>query len=318
MVGAVLITGCAGRAVPLDPYFVRHGKPAMDYGKLPVAAPQPVDEGAGAPKPVSAIPASDVPHGIRPASLGTTVEATDQRLAAALLVEATAPTVDHHLRVAEEYLRLGILDAAETRLQRAAKLDPRRADVQEALARLWRDWGQPDRALGPAYRAVRNAPASASAVNTLGTVFGSMNRWSDAAQQFARAGTMTPDAAWPLSNLCYAEFVGGLLEDARSHCESALLLDATLSAAHNNLGLVLAATGDFAGAYTQFLAAGGQGSAEYNTGIVRAAGEEYEAAAEAFERAIRARPDFTEAKARAHQARVHALTPSATKVTGTP
>jgi Tfp pilus assembly protein PilF len=297
--GCVIVAaGCASSShSTLAARFVKEGKPSIDYGDLPGAHPAPVQ--AKAPAPTTAA-------GMRSAASGLTVEATDQRLAAALLLETAAPSVDTHLAVAREYRRLGILDAAEGRIERAVRLDPKRADAQEALARVWRDWGSPERALGPAHRAVASAPRSASAANTLGTVLAALGNWRGAGAEFARAVELSNQSAWALSNQCYAEFMQGF-RGARLQCERALQADPEFRAAHNNLGLVFAATGDLSAAREQFAMAGGPATAEFNLGIVESATANYDAAAEAFERAIEERPDYVAAKQRAHQARVHAM-----------
>lgn len=77
-------------------------------------------------------------------------------------------------------------------------------------------------------------------------------------------------------------------------------------AAHNNLALTLAAAGDLDGARREFLAAGDRSAAEYNMGIVYLAKREYASAARRFEDAASGRPDFTQAKARALDALMHA------------
>ena len=301
---AVLAGACAS-SPPAQPslasQFVRPGEPTFDYGDLPLA--QPVSEGAAAKAPGEPVERSER----SPAMSGPTIETTDQRLAAALLFETVAPSVDSHLQVAQEYRRLRIFDLAERRIQQAVRLDPKRADAHDAQARLWRDWGFPDQALGAAYRALAAAPGSAGTENTLGTVFGALGDWRAAAEHFARAAARLPSASWALSNWCYAEFSLGRLAEARARCVRALELDRDSRAARNNLGLVLAAMGDVEGAKAQFAVAGTTAAAEYNTGMMHAAMSDYEAAASAFERAIAARPDFSEAKARAHQARLNAL-----------
>ena len=83
-----------------------------------------------------------------------------------------------------------------------------------------------------------------------------------------------------------------------------------MTAAHNNLALTFVASGDAAAARQAFLAAGDAAGAAYNRGIVHMASRAYTRAAEAFEEAIAARPAFTAAKARAHEARMLAITSS--------
>jgi tetratricopeptide (TPR) repeat protein len=197
-----------------------------------------------------------------PASIGTTLETSDPALAEALLIERVEPTPANYVRTAREYLRLGVLDAAYSKANQAVELDPRCADAHELMARTWRTWGFLDRALGAAYRATFYAPRSASAANTLGTVLDAMGKTELAIAAYRRALALDASAAWTLSNACYAEFRIGHLDDARRFCQSALAIDSTLAAAHNNLALTFAAGGDFAGARTEFLAAGDSATAD--------------------------------------------------------
>ena len=66
-------------------------------------------------------------------------------------------------------------------------------------------------------------------------------------------------------------------------------LDPTLTAAHNNLALTFAASGDLDRARREFLAAGDRPPRHYNLGIVHLAEREYASAADAFEEAIKPR-----------------------------
>ena len=138
-------------------------------------------------------------------STGAKAESLDPRLAAALRAAAAGPSPETHLRVAHEYLRLGILDTAYTFANRAVLQDPRRADAHEMLARIWRDWGLPGLGLGAAMRATYFDRHSASAENTLGTLFDALGQPAEARQAFIRALTLDPRAGWVLNNLCFVE-----------------------------------------------------------------------------------------------------------------
>ena len=107
---------------------------------------------------------------------GASAESLEPRLAAALRAAAAGPSPATNLRVAHEYLRLGILDTAYTFANRAVLQDPRRAEAHEVLARIWRDWGFPGLGLGAAVRATYFDRSSASAENTLGTLFDALAR----------------------------------------------------------------------------------------------------------------------------------------------
>jgi Tfp pilus assembly protein PilF len=244
----------------------------------------------------------------RPTStIGATIEAADPRLAAALLTERAVPSAESHLQVAREYIRLGVLDVALKRAERALRIDPESSAAHETIARIWRDWGWPAAALVPAHRAVFHEPGSSSAHNTLGTVLAALGETDGARAAFTKAFALDGSAAWALSNLCYLEYREGRLTQAARHCEAAVRASPGLTAAYNNLGLTHAATGAMDQAQVAFLGGGDAATAHFNMGIVHLAqGRDSEAAA-SFGRALDARPDFTQAKVRAHQARMRLL-----------
>jgi tetratricopeptide (TPR) repeat protein len=302
LLGTLALSGCAaGPGGSLASRFIRPGTPAMTYGEPQAAPKESLSDYMEKVRHLSARPA-------RSGTFGTTVESLDPRLRAALLAEAILPTAASHLQVAQEYRRLGLLDNAYARLNRAVEKDPQLAEAHEQLARIWRDWGLPGQGLGSAYRAVYNDPRSASARNTLGTILDALGRPDDARRAYTRAISLDPTAAWAFNNLCYSEFRSGHLREARAGCEQALRLEPTLAAAHNNLALTYAASGDFDRARAEFLAAGDLASAQYNLGIVHLADRDYAAAAAAFEQAIQERASFTAAKQRAHEARIRVVT----------
>lgn len=134
----------------------------------------------------------------------TLAERGDPRLAAALQTVRAAPTAAAHRAAAEAYRRAGIVDLAHDHLQRSLALAPGDPRTHDALARLWRDWGQPARALAEAQQAVRRAPASAEARNTLGTVLWALGRDRDAAAAFEAALVRDPSAHYAATNLCAA------------------------------------------------------------------------------------------------------------------
>jgi Tfp pilus assembly protein PilF len=239
---------------------------------------------------------------------GVKAETSDPQLAAALHLAGTDMSPENRLRVAEQYLRLGVADTAYTWANGALLQNPRFARAHEMVARIWRDWGFPGLGLAPASRATYFDPASASAANTLGTVLDALGQPVAAERAFARAVTLDATASWALNNLCFVELRMGRLAEARSHCQAALVLDPRMAAAGNNLALTYVASGDATAAARAFLTTGNAAAAAYNRGIVHMAGREYQRAAEAFEQAIAERPSFTAAKTRAHEARVLAIT----------
>lgn len=297
VLGGLLLGGCAsGQATSLTGRLIRPGQPAVDLGG---------PELAGDSEQLRQLSAEGAP---RTSTFGATIESTDQRLAAALLLEAAAPTAENHVRVAAEYRRLGVQDAAYERLTLAVKKNRKLAEAHAAIARAWRDWGWPERGLGAAYRAVYFGGESAGVQNTLATMLDALGELEGARDAYQRALTITPTAAWALNNLCYLEFRAGRLEEARSLCEASLRQSPGFAAARNNLALVHAASGDVARARIELLATGDAATGHYNLGMLFLARGDYAAAAEAFEEAIKLRPSFAAAKTRAHAARLRLLT----------
>lgn len=127
-----------------------------------------------------------------PRSSVQTVETSDPALAAALYRVILSPTGKNHHAVADEYMRLNILDMADEYLSTAVRIDPRDAAAWTKKARLWRDWGWPHVALPPATRAVDLAPYSPEMRYTLSTVLQALGRHEEARAQYDMAVKLTP------------------------------------------------------------------------------------------------------------------------------
>jgi tetratricopeptide (TPR) repeat protein len=133
--------------------------------------------------------------------MGSTIEAHDPKLSAALLKLRLLPSAAQHRAAADEYRRLGVLDAAFDQLSAAIQLDPRDAAAYDGRARIWRDWGAPAMGMGDASRAVYYAPRSAAAHNTLGTLLAATDRREDARREFITAVALDPSASFAQANL---------------------------------------------------------------------------------------------------------------------
>ena len=228
-----------------------------------------------------------------------TLEARDPSLAADLLLVRSVPSAERHHAIGERYRSLGVLDAAYRHFNSALALNPRDAATYEGLARVWRDWGLPQLAVGDAHRAMFYAPQSASARNTYGTIMQALGRSADARGAYELASRLDPGAAYALNNLCYLAFANGRVDDAIDGCTAALRRDPTLAAAQNNLALAFAAAGRMDLARKQFMAAADLASGLYNTGIAYLASGELRDALAAFDAASRARPTFDISRERA-------------------
>ena len=273
------------------------------------ATPQPVPADDAVAVPATSASLSEFMQKVRHLSVSQrpaakdapeTLEMRDPALAAELQQVALTPSADLHRAIAERYQDHGILDAAYRYFNRAVALNPRDGAAYEGRARVWRDWGMPNLALGDAQRATFYAPRSASARNTYGTVMQALGRYQDASAAYELASRLDPQAAYAVNNLCYLSFVNARIAEAIDRCSAALRLDSTLTAARNNLALAFAASGRMDLARTQFLDAGDRASGLYNAGIAFLASGDETSALAAFDEASRARPTFNISRERAN------------------
>jgi tetratricopeptide (TPR) repeat protein len=234
-----------------------------------------------------------------------TIESTTPSLAAAIAAAKNGTTAESLYQVAEEYHRLGVFDQAITFASRALDTHPSKSltlDILQLRARALRDWGEPELALGDAHRASYLDPRSASAQNTLGTVLYALGKRDEAVGAFERALSIDPTAAWASNNLCYLALNEGDEASAMAHCRAALGIDPGLVVARNNLGLVHAAAGRFDDAAREFRMSG-SAAGNYNLGIVLLAKRDYAGALAAFEAVLRVAPNSDAAFIRAQEAR---------------
>jgi Tfp pilus assembly protein PilF len=163
------------------------------------------------------------------------LENASAELSAALARQAAGRTAESEVRLAQAFMRHGVLDKASEHFAEASRRDPREGAAWDGLARVWRDWGFPDLGLGDAYRAVYASPDSPAMRNTLGTVLLALGRGADARAQFARAAALDPGAAYAWNNLCYAWLAEGDFEPAIADCSRALAIDPGFGPAARNL-----------------------------------------------------------------------------------
>ncbi len=228
MTGAVMalaVVGCAsGRSFTLADRFVRQGTPAVDLG-----GPRPTVSNAAKGNPLEHRTITAVPR--RLSSSLSAVESFHPELRDALWRVRLAPTATHHLQVARAYVRLGIFDTAHDYLARSLTMNGPDPAVHDAMARLWRDWGQAGLGLSHAYQAVHLAPEWAVGQNTLGTLLYRLGQRRDAVQRFEAAVRIDPGAAYALQNLCTAYQAEGRTREAISMCRRADAARARPSAA---------------------------------------------------------------------------------------
>jgi Flp pilus assembly protein TadD len=211
MAGGCVTTGTNS----LAQRFVRQGKPAVDLG-----GPRPQASRANrAPAPLEHASINSVSS--RMSSSISSLESVHPDLREATMRLRFAPTPGHHLEVARIYRRLKIFDTAHDYLATSLAVNGPHPEVLDALARLWRDWGQPGQGLSYAHRAVYLDPTWATPHNTLGTVLFALGQRTEARKQFEVAVSLEPNASWALQNLCVAYQAEGRTREAISTCRKA-------------------------------------------------------------------------------------------------
>jgi Flp pilus assembly protein TadD len=302
LIAAVAWSGCAARKSGLAGRFVKPGEPTVHFGDA--IEPPKDDSLASYARRLRELQAKATPK----KSLLPTIESTNPELAAALVRLAMQETAENHRLVASAYRNAGVNDYAHRHLQRALRVDPCDAAAFEGLARLWRDWGQPQLALGDVYRAMHCNPNSASLYNTLGTVFEALGQHEHARTAFERALQVDRTAVYAMNNLCYVSLQTGDTGAAKRFCEGALAIDPGMAVARNNLALALAIEGDTGGAERHLLDGPDSAQGLYNVGVLRMSLGRYSDAAKAFDIASAERPSMWMAARRAVQARALAAT----------
>lgn len=272
LVGAMLTAGCAssGRALKRSAEI---GVPAESLESTIGKIRELSTRARPVPKAVS----------------GPTIEALDAGLAAALLLLKLLPNGDSHKRVAHEYARLGIFDAAHKHYRAALTIDRRDAAAYDGLARLWRDAGFPELALGDARRAVYHAPASAEVRNTLGTVLQALGHRAYAKEAYETALSLEPGAAYAMNNLGYLALLDGDASHAMHFFLAAQKADRTLTAATHNLALAYGAA-DRMDLARATMADEPAARIEYNLGIINLGRGNKAEALRAFTEACRVDP----------------------------
>ena len=293
-----LASGCAARQSRLTQSFIKPGEPSMTYGEPVKARPRDVQDYV---RQVRELQASAKAR--RTASVQPTVESLNPSLAAALLAVRARETADTHRAVADAYLKAGVADMALRHFERAVQDSRCDAAAYDAMARIWRDWGFFEPALGNAYRARACSPRSPEVENTLGTILLALGARSEARVAFARAAELDGTAAYAWTNLCYVALQDQETPAAAGLCARALTLDPGLVAAQANFALAYALDGNTVEAERWLSKRADTAAGLYDIGILRLSLRQYDGAAVAFDQAVALRPSFRMAEQRAKQAR---------------
>jgi tetratricopeptide (TPR) repeat protein len=295
-VAALGTAGCAAHQSRFARQFIKAGTPSV---VMKGDTPRPVEDTMrDYVRKVRDLQARAHPK----SSLLPTLESADPLLSKALLALAMDENAERHVMVAEAYRHAGVSDYAFRHYLRATTLEACSAAGYDGMARLWRDWGRPDIAIGDAYRAVYCSPNSAEAYNTLGTIMSALGQNGNARDAYRKSLVIDAHNASALTNLGYMALEAGRADEAVSLCAEALKVSPGFEPARNNLALAYVFRGDYAAAQ-QVLQPSRNAIAQYNLGVLRLATGEYRLAAEAFDTAATLQPSMRIARDRAVQAR---------------
>lgn len=164
---------------------------------------------------------------MRPSSNLSTLETVSVPLRRALAALAAQPSSGAYLDVALAYSAEGVADRAFDMLTEGLTEDRTSPALHDGLARVWRDWGFPDRALSSSQRAIYFDPRSPEARNTLGTVLWALGQREQARLAFVEATELDARASYAWHNLCAVALAEGRTKEAAALCRRAAALHKT-------------------------------------------------------------------------------------------
>jgi len=142
-------------------------------------------------------------------------------------------------------MQKGDTDEAIERLSKALETNPDFAEVCNALASLYKDREEWDRAATYYRRAIKIRPDYSTAHNGLGVMLEKMGALEEAIESYGRAIALTPEDEQLHVNLSLAYFASGQMEEAMQCALKALALKPDYPEAHNDMGNALHELGRF-------------------------------------------------------------------------
>ena len=198
-------------------------------------------------------------------------------------------------KLAEGYLREGLLWSAYHLFHESRTLMDGNFDAEIGLARIWDKWGDYSLARQHAAAALAISPASSDAQETMGRIHLHRNAPADALESFKAAAELTPEKPSVLANLGYAYMLTGKLTDAKATLTKALSIDSNMPEARNNLGIVLAQMGDYQGSLAEMQKVSAPEVALNNLGAVLLAQKKPAEAAQVLQQAVENNPGYQKA-----------------------
>jgi tetratricopeptide (TPR) repeat protein len=176
--------------------------------------------------------------------------------------------------------------------------EPDNPVLNDDIALLYLELGQPDAAVAHFERSLQVRPDSAAGHFNLGTALMFAGRLEEAVNQLREAVRLKPDYAAAHNNLGNALADQNRLDEALSHYVAALRIQPNYARAHNGVAILLMQQGQFEEALTHLHNAieiePALAEAHHNMALTQQARGRYVEAARYFRDAVRLRPDSPE------------------------
>lgn len=171
------------------------------------------------------------------------------------------------------------------------------ADVQIAMGRSFEEEGKYEEAKAAYLSALKKNPKRADAELRLAILEDRKANPKEAEKHFAQAMKLEPKSPEIFCDRGYSHYQHNRLAEAENDLKAAIAIDPLHLRSHNNLALVLARRGDYAGALQEFTKAGCDNSdARANLGLALAMEGKFDESKKLYVQALAAKPTSEAAK----------------------
>jgi Flp pilus assembly protein TadD len=215
-----------------------------------------------------------------------------------VVLAMTQMSIQQALQTAQNFLRAGQADEAETILRQIASQHPKNGELLHAVGIFALQFGWSGLAIELIQKAIAVDPDQSTYHCNLGLVLTEAGRLDDAIASCRRAIELRPDSATAFNNLGNALRQNKQTRLAIDALDNALQLQPRFPEAYNNLGNALQESGDLEhaiGAYRQALVLRPEyPQALCNLGVALRAGGQLDAAIAALRQAVHLKPDYSQ------------------------
>lgn len=154
-------------------------------------------------------------------------------------VESIEPTQTNIVETKAPIVEIAATPSKLDEVLALAKKEPKKAEHQIELARIYVSMNERGKAISAANKAIKLAPTSSQAWNTKGRAELTAHNYENAIEAFTKAVDLNPDNAFAWNNLGYTELLLKRYEDAAEHLAEATTKKDATGYMFNNLGTAL-------------------------------------------------------------------------------